>query len=609
MAAKGRLYAAAAIITGFLLLATAAVVYAGETLRVARIAEFSGEVKIMKAGGEKVFPAFQGMGLVQGDRIITAKNSTLTLEIDGAEKVVKIAENSNLLISELVESADGEEERSGFSLWAGGIWSDLKKKLTSGSRFEIKTSTAVMGARGTKIYVSQVGDKTVYSVLAGSAYVSATVNIPEPGGGYRQVEVELLLDQQQQIETKGTIGDPDAVPIQEVTLRSLDLFVLEIIKELAATDPASFDPGFLEQLDEVMEEKREEAGQLEEEEEEDPEPLIEYDSNVQQDNSGTDDSGSGDDSPPPSPVFTVSFEVDGGSGVASQLVNNNGKAGRPADPAKAGHTFTGWYTDIAFTTEFDFANTLITADITIYAKWVAALLPAATLTADTTENEAGNVLEITFAYDEAWVESVTGVKVSHSELAGELELDEDEDYVLENMEDGSGGCLTLYPGEPGEGRLCLQKAGTLTVLVEAAGYETSQVEQVILPGPLEPVECGVAVGSLLEPDRTSTITVTARDRYGNPIGGHQFYLEIQTWAAAPEAEYTYTIDGSIYEPGDCHECVPLQNTTNEQGEVTFQITIPEESSLSVEDGFTINVIPGPGEEPIDLIEFIFIPIT
>lgn len=65
----------------------------------------------------------------------------------------------------------------------------------------------------------------------------------------------------------------------------------------------------------------------------------------------------------------VSFNRNGhGTAPASQTVELNGKAVKPADPTAEGYVFRGWYTTAACTTEFDF-NTPITADTTLYAKW------------------------------------------------------------------------------------------------------------------------------------------------------------------------------------------------------------------------------------------------
>ncbi len=69
--------------------------------------------------------------------------------------------------------------------------------------------------------------------------------------------------------------------------------------------------------------------------------------------------------------YTVTFDVDGGSAVASQSVRSGAKATKPADPTKASNTFSGWYKEDTFTTVFNFDTDTITADTTIYAKWVA----------------------------------------------------------------------------------------------------------------------------------------------------------------------------------------------------------------------------------------------
>ena len=70
-------------------------------------------------------------------------------------------------------------------------------------------------------------------------------------------------------------------------------------------------------------------------------------------------------------TFTVTFNTDGASSIASQTVKEGEKAVRPADPLKSGYKFEGWYSDSSFTTKFDF-KTPITFDITLYAKFTAS---------------------------------------------------------------------------------------------------------------------------------------------------------------------------------------------------------------------------------------------
>ena len=67
-------------------------------------------------------------------------------------------------------------------------------------------------------------------------------------------------------------------------------------------------------------------------------------------------------------AYTVTFNADGGSAVASQSVKYGGKATAPAEPTKDGYTFDGWYNG---NTAFDF-DTAITGNITLTAKWSEA---------------------------------------------------------------------------------------------------------------------------------------------------------------------------------------------------------------------------------------------
>ena len=67
--------------------------------------------------------------------------------------------------------------------------------------------------------------------------------------------------------------------------------------------------------------------------------------------------------------WTVSFNSNGGSACDTKFVATaDGKLVKPADPAREGYTFGGWYTDEACTQAYDF-STPVTADMTLYAKW------------------------------------------------------------------------------------------------------------------------------------------------------------------------------------------------------------------------------------------------
>lgn len=72
--------------------------------------------------------------------------------------------------------------------------------------------------------------------------------------------------------------------------------------------------------------------------------------------------------------FKVSFDLnyEGAENTIEALtVDAGGTAAAPADPVRTGFAFTGWYTDAAMTTAFDF-SAAISADTTLYAGWSEA---------------------------------------------------------------------------------------------------------------------------------------------------------------------------------------------------------------------------------------------
>lgn len=66
--------------------------------------------------------------------------------------------------------------------------------------------------------------------------------------------------------------------------------------------------------------------------------------------------------------YTITFETNGGSKIDSVRVNRNSSITKPAEPAKDGYIFEGWFTDKECTKAFDF-DTKATKSFTLYAKW------------------------------------------------------------------------------------------------------------------------------------------------------------------------------------------------------------------------------------------------
>lgn len=583
-----------------LILVNPGIVYAQEALRAATLSDFTGDVSIMKAGGEKAIKGFKQMSLTQGDRIITGQNASATLDID-KDITLYVGENTRMLISELIASAEADSESTSLDLQTGGVWTWIKKALNINSKFEIKTPTAIMGARGTQFYTSYADNTTDVSVLSGAVSISSYTAAVNENGSVEQITLEVILENNQSITLDAKPNELIDFITEELELEKMDLFAVEIIKNILELEPETVKPEWIEEIDRIIELKKEEKNQQQEtQQEEKSEPRIEYDK------SGSQGSGSGDRDGPSTPTFTVSFSVDGGSAVESQTVAHNSIVTEPAAPMKADHTFGGWYKEASCDNEWNFATDIVTVNTTIYAKWISNLLPAAELRADTTQNNVDYELEIEFSDNGEWMNAITRIKVRHSELEeeGEAELaggpeEEFPDYGIYTDEPGEYR-IVLYPYN---GHPFLQKAGILTVMAEAEGYEVSQVEQVLLPGDLCQESCTLSVSPELGPGSTSAATVTAMDLYLNPIQGYQFYLDIESTGEG------YAVDGQEYSDASDY-AVPLQNTTDMNGTVTFEITIPPGEDLSPLNKVDITVNAESSGEPVrigSVVSFTFVP--
>ncbi|MDR0712587.1 MAG: InlB B-repeat-containing protein, partial [Prevotellaceae bacterium] len=70
-------------------------------------------------------------------------------------------------------------------------------------------------------------------------------------------------------------------------------------------------------------------------------------------------------------TYTVAFESNGGSRVASQLVVAGDTVVRPTNPTKDKHKFAGWYANAAFTARWNFPVGTLTSDTMLYARWIS----------------------------------------------------------------------------------------------------------------------------------------------------------------------------------------------------------------------------------------------
>jgi len=68
-------------------------------------------------------------------------------------------------------------------------------------------------------------------------------------------------------------------------------------------------------------------------------------------------------------TYTVTFNSQEGSTVASQTVEHGGLVTKPTDPTREGYAFGGWYKESGCENAWVFNTDTVTSDVTLYAKW------------------------------------------------------------------------------------------------------------------------------------------------------------------------------------------------------------------------------------------------
>ena len=83
-------------------------------------------------------------------------------------------------------------------------------------------------------------------------------------------------------------------------------------------------------------------------------------------------------------TYTVKFDNQGhGTKPDDQTINYGGKVNNPGNLTANGFIFGGWYREAGCINAWDFANDLVTSNITLYAKWTAKTATSLSWSADT----------------------------------------------------------------------------------------------------------------------------------------------------------------------------------------------------------------------------------
>ena len=247
--------------------------------------------------------------------------------------------------------------------------------------------------------------------------------------------------------------------------------------------------------------------------------------------------------------YTITFDTgDGGSDVANQKVLAEETASEPTAPTKAGYSFDGWYNGA---TAFDFANTPVTENITLTAKWTPKTFTV-TLDSNGGAINSGNVTSYTYGQSvtlpidvtktgymfTGWYdnEACTGNPIT---AISATDIGDKTFYAAwaaipviptypPTVEPNEDGTVTVSPTNPAEDE---------TVTVTATPEEGYAVDEVIVTdkdgNPVEVTDNGDGTYSFTQPAGNVTIKVVFKDATVVPfadVPADEYYYNAVQWA-------------------------------------------------------------------------------
>lgn len=177
-----------------------AFLHAGET-EIARIADFTGDVTLVKADGSEQF-VMDLIPLYPGDTLITGKGGYVEFSFNRGD-LFKLYEDSQITIDEL--SGRDEQDQPALRLTLGFLWTRIKVSMAATFRPSFHTPSAVLGIRGTEF-------ETVVSMDA-----AATITVDEGAVAVETDKETVVVDagKATEVEVDDKVARPFAATPRE----------------------------------------------------------------------------------------------------------------------------------------------------------------------------------------------------------------------------------------------------------------------------------------------------------------------------------------------------------------------------------------------------------
>ena len=161
--------------------------------RIIKAIAFEEEVSYTRDDEEQ--SVYENMNFQPGDNVVTDETGRLSIQID-ADKYLYMYENTDVTMK---YSGDEEDGVTRIVLNEGTILNVLEESLAEDASYEVKTSNATIGVRGTEFFVQYEDELTTVYCRDGEVRIEAEDNEVEIGAGEVAIveeEEAVLLEEE-----------------------------------------------------------------------------------------------------------------------------------------------------------------------------------------------------------------------------------------------------------------------------------------------------------------------------------------------------------------------------------------------------------------------------
>ncbi len=201
------------------------------------ITYLSGQVQVKKRQSSSWMAAQPNMILYERDQIKVLSKSRAEIILDN-QSVVRLAENSLLTIAKIEEVPATKKHFTRLDLSLGKLWTKATKFFNPGSRYDVRTPTAIAGVQGTTYQVIVAESReTKVKVYRGEVNIYNPFPKPPPAKPGRAP----YIGPPKEVAGPQEVAGPKEVSREEWTQIVLRQFQEVTITEKYITKPVTFD--------------------------------------------------------------------------------------------------------------------------------------------------------------------------------------------------------------------------------------------------------------------------------------------------------------------------------------------------------------------------------